>query len=356
MSSVDLLTLNETGDWLKALERIPKRDVSFAPQYLRLFEVTGEGRAECFLYSDGGHQVVYPYIRRPLARLPLARFHYPDSFDIITAHGYGGFLHTLAEGEDPTELLTGFRRAFETTMKETKVVSEFIRFHPCLQNQRGAEGLLDSVTLQRPNVVIDLTPPEDELFRQCRDSYRQGIRKARERGLVTERVDPWAHIGEFARLYNRTMRRLGQTGYLNFSPDFFSILAAVLRADIEMFVVRGTRRLSAAAIILKHGKSVDYFLAGNQRAASALYANHLLLHDVSLWAKREGFERFHLGGGRDSLAFFKSGFSKSTMAFYTGAHVHDRDAYAQLCALRQSGGYPLDDQAATYFPYYRAGY
>lgn len=354
--SFRVLSLNDEAYWTRCIERIERKDITFLPQYLRVFEVNGDGRAECFIYEAGGDFVIYPYIRRELVKLPFARREFAGYYDIITAHGYAGFLHSLPYDRDPTSLLGGFRRAFEAYAQATHTVSEFIRFHPNLQNQCGAESLLHEVKVQRNNVFIDLTLPTDELFRQCRESYRQGIRKAREKGLTVERVDPWDHVEEFAKLYRSTMKRLGQTGYLNFPPEFFANLAALLKNDIEMFVVRGPKRLSAAAIFLKYGSMFDYFLAGNQLMRRANYATHLLLHDVSVWAKQQGYTSFHLGGGRDSLVFFKSGFSEDSRPYYTGRHIHNRSAYDRLCELRRSTGYPLDDQAAGYFPLYRAGY
>ena len=83
-----------------------------------------------------------------------------------------------------------------------------------------------------------------------------------------------------------------------------------------------------------------YHFSGSDDTFDDLGQNNLLMSEVMLWAKRQGFSRYHLGGGvsssqEDSLLRFKSGFSGQRAILYTYGRIHHQSTYEYLCQLKR---------------------
>jgi len=350
-----VLGLGEAGEWAAALERTRVRDITHFPRFLQAQEENGVGIAECFIYEENGDIALFPYLRRPLEGLPFAGRDGAGLFDIITPYCYGGPVTNLRLTQDAAGFLARFRRAFDDHARETGVVTEFVRFHPDLQNQRRLDGAYDRLFLHQQNVMVSLDGGEAVIFAECRPTFRRYIRMARKEGLYLQRENPAAFSDAFARLYGATMARHGQTGFLNFSKDYFRVLFPVLAGDLAVFSVRKEKKAVAAAVFLLHGDYMDYYLGGSDEKHLPLRPNHLLFHEVSLWGAANGYRRLHLGGGKPSLIQFKSGFSKKTIPFHIGHKVHDRDALTRLTALRNAWRKKDAGRGGGHFPPYRRG-
>jgi lipid II:glycine glycyltransferase (peptidoglycan interpeptide bridge formation enzyme) len=87
---------------------------------------------------------------------------------------------------------------------------------------------------------------------------------------------------------------------------------------------------------------------------------NLLLHYMRLWAKARGNKYLHLGGGvggsKDNLYTFKSGFSKQTHEFLTFRAVVDSSLYNDLLQFRaKTLNKSVEElQNSHFFPAYRA--
>ena len=150
------------------------------------------------------------------------------------------------------------------------------------------------------------------------------------------------------------MQRKRQEGYLRFRRAFLTHLHAELRGHLVSVAVRSGGEVVAAALFLRFGDYLDYFLAASAPEALALHPNHLLLHRVAARAASQGIQLFHLGGGHPSLQFFKHGFANGSCAYYLGKHIHDRVAYEQLAKdhwVRCGRAWETD---SAFFPAYRA--
>lgn len=355
MTGMRVLTLRDEAVWSGELERFPRKDLAHSPRFSRIYEDAGIGTAECFLYEEGDRRVLYPYIRRPLDRLPFLPPSLAGRCDTVTPYCYGGFVHDAPDDEAP-DLLHRFRQAFSAHCRDSGVVSEFVRFHPMLQNQRFAEGCCDRLFLHQPNIVIDLARDEEDLLRQCRPTFRRYIRRAAEHGwTVGIDASGAAAPATFARMYAATMRRHDQTGFLNFQPLYFDALFRQLQDDLLLFTVTRDGHVAAAAIVLVFGDYLDYFLGASDAALLDEHPNHLLFHEIALWGHRQGYRWLHLGGGRPSLVYFKSGFSDTTVPYFIAQHIHDAEAYEAATHARRSALPPLPAGPSRFFPAYREG-
>jgi len=354
VATARVLTLADAEAWREAAARAGDPEVVYLPEYAAVFQDYGDGAAECFVYQDPGGLVVYPYIRRPLPA-DLAGRAPAGACDVSTPYGYGGFVWKAADPGRPEPLLARFRDAFGAAMAERRVVSEFIRFHPLLQNQSTCGDRLPGVQIHKENVFWDLTRPAEVLLQQCRKTYRHEIQQARAGGLVLVQEERPEAIDDFAAMYADTMARHGQRGYLNFPLRFFRCLPRHLGGRVVLFAVREGGRSIASALFLVWKDYIDYFLAASCDDARVLHPNHLLLYEVALWAKARGITTMHLGGGSGPLVFFKGGFSRERRPYHLGRHVHDPGTYAALAEERRRlAGIPAGEPI-SYFPAYRFG-
>ncbi len=355
MSRVEILHLDDANTWKSYIDRLPSKCITHYPRFLRVQEETGNGTAECFVYQESGHLVLFPYLRRPLARLPFGGDSFKGHCDIITAYCYGGPIHNLETANESPPLLTNFRQAFHDYALDSGVVTEFVRFHPHLQNYVGFEGLFDKLHQHQRNVVIDLDGGEEALLSRCRPTFRRYIRKAKSHGLTLRREPPGQFLESFAELYKATMTRHGQTGYLNFPQGFFRALFATLRDDMVVFSVRQEDKVAAAAVFLLFGEYVEYFLGASDEALLSHHPNHFMFYEASCWAHEKGFKHLHLGGGTKPLIFFKRGFSKRSCSFYIGQTTHNREVCAELTTLRDAWEGTERHWDPGFFPPYRRG-
>ncbi len=336
MTEIRILHLEDEHVWEACLDRLPGKDITYYPRFLRVQEEKGDGKAECFIYEDGERLILFPYIRRPLNRLAFANDSFDAYCDITTPYCYGGPIHNAGDQASASGLVSGFRQAFHEHALNSGVVSEFVRFHPRLQNQNYLDSLYDNLILHQQNVMVDLTGNEDALLTMCRPTFRRYIRKARGFGLSLQQEKDLLFCEDFATLYGTTMARHKQTGYLNFSKDYFRALFTQLSDDVVVFSVRRGARIAAAAVFLTFGDYMDYFPGASDIDLFPYYPNHLLFYEASCWAHRQGFDLLHLGGGKKPLLYFKRGFSKVSEPFYIGQTVHSPDMYTALNGLRDA--------------------
>src|SRR5581483_11881257 len=98
-----------------------------------------------FVYSSGG-ECFYHGVQ-------MGRVVGTEFFDLQSAYGYGGPLSS----SDATSFLEEAWRNYRTWCEANRVLAEFVRFHPLLENWRFYWG---EVVSDRETVWIDLTRPD----------------------------------------------------------------------------------------------------------------------------------------------------------------------------------------------------
>ena len=220
MKHTSVLTSSDSKRWRAYLQKLPDKDFTFFPEYVRIYQQCGEGEAECFVYEDDDGLVLYPYIRRPLSKLPFQHA-FSDCYDVSTPYCYGGILGKNIKGR----VAQDFRKAFEEHAKDTRIVSEFVRFHPLTCRAQLWERSIQKITLHSHNVVVDLTKSHEEIMQGYRPRLRSYIRATDAAGIRVILDKNFMYIDDFFDMYSQNMKRLHQTGYLNFSHDFFKMFA-----------------------------------------------------------------------------------------------------------------------------------
>lgn len=338
-----MYALSERSVWRQLLDQFRDCDVYYVPEYLEIQEEVENAAAmlatlDC---QELGGMVMYPFLKRSVPG-------HESLSDAITAYGYGGPIFS-GPPHLAVEAIREFRLEFDAYCRETGIVSEFIRFHPLLENNVGDCGdmktqyVRDTVIIETDSTVdpMDTFPPKT----------RNMVRKAQRSGIQISLSYDKEALDEFVPLYYQTMRRRGALPYYFFSRPFFERLMD--RLDPRPFILTASLdgRAVASALFIRYGRFLHYHFSGSDREYQSLGPNNLIIYHAALEGAKLGAKQFHLGGGylepEDSLFRFKASFSESRGRFFVGRAIHDPEAYDKLCAEhgRTNG---------NYFPAYRS--
>ncbi len=328
-------------------------DIYFSPEYARLYEAHENAKAEAFVHESGFGRVAHVFLRRPVPYGLIPG----EWYDIATPYGYGGPAIERCEPGREEELIASYAAAWEAYCADTRIVSEFIRFHPLIQNQRQFCGLY-RLEGKRTTVGIDLRGDfyMDEYTVRC----RRHLKKAERLGVAIEfdmtGADAGADAEAFYHVYTETMKKLSASGYYYFGAGYIEQIFKSFPHQCFFVHARHKGDIVASSLFLAGGEYLHYHLSGTLPEFLGLCANNAIMHAAAQWGKREGRTVLHLGGGAsaapdDSLLTFKKSFSKNGLfEFYRGYRIADVVAYQRLTdAVRHLAGF--DEE---YFPAYRS--
>lgn len=303
-------------------------DLYFQPEWALLNAGEGGAKARLFFYSDGADSLAYPFLDRPVAPIGASRVG-DGSRDIETAYGYGGPLSTT----DSKEFLQAAWSAFGRWCAETRVVAEFVRFHPLLGNERWighrAETMKDRATVSMAlgrGSRAELPYPST-----ARNMIRRSLRVP---CTVEERNDDegWAL---FRQLYLETMDRKRAEDSYYFDERYFEGLREITVRRGFLLTVESSGTGFAAAVFLRGARWLHYHLSGARGRGAVPGSMNLLLHNAAVRGAELGLERLHLGGGAsraddDPLLRFKASMGTDRHEFWIAGRVHDAEAYRSL--------------------------
>lgn len=342
-------TLTESPQWDAIVRTFQNYDVYYLSGYVKAFQLHGDGEPLLFYYEGEHLRGINVVMKRDIAKDPHFTGKFPEGthFDFATPYGYGGW---LLEGEgDPGPLST----AYENWCQENGIISEFVRFHPMLENQEAVRNAYEVIPLG-VTIAMDLSSPEG-IWANLTSKNRNVIRKARKNGLrVYHRSDP-AIYEIFREIYNSTMDRDSADRYYYFAPEFYKSMVEDLPHHAQVFYAQaedGT--IAAASIMLTANGRMNYHLSGSRREYQSLAPTNLLLYEASLWGCANGCKTLHLGGGvgagADSLYQFKKAFYRGEpRQFHIGWKIFSPEAYEKLTAARTD-----IPEKSGFFPRYRA--
>jgi hypothetical protein len=340
----ELLTTRDP-DWTRLLADT-RHDFYHLPAYVEL-EAAG-GREACALYvEESGARLLVPLVRQRLLEMP-------DRSDLISPYGYPGLL--LNSPSDAGFAKRALQHAIRF-LRDRGVVALFGRLHPLLEAPLEALAAVGKVVEHGSTVSIDLRLEPDRVWKDMRNSHRYAIRRAERDGFVATLDGSWRRFEDFVRLYTATMQRRGASAYYFFSDSYFSRLRQALGAQLSLWVVERDGQLASASLFTEVSGIVQYHLSASDPAFAKIEPSKLLINAVRLWAHGRGNTDLHLGGGvggaRDSLFFFKAGFSARHHPFRSWRVVIDEPLYAGLTRSRN----PDADVSSHvgFFPAYREG-
>ncbi len=326
------------SDWDMVLARIERRDAYLLKGWLDACAIIEHGVPVMLHVHDAGGDVVLPMLLRDIPGADGCR-------DAVTPYGYGG---PIASGTHPP--VEAFHAAALQWMRDQRIVSLFVRFHPLYQNAPLALPGTDVVQLAG-TAGWNLAPGRD-LEAAMHQRHRRLVRKARREGVEVrvEVVPAAASLDAFRALYDETMHRQQAADFYFFPDEYWQTLEASLGESL--LLVRATIDDEPAAELLMVATHpfLHYHLGASSEAGRQVGASNLCFLTAAMWGQQHGFDMLHLGGGvggsADSLLDFKLRFDPNSepLPLHIGKLIVDADAYRNLSGTTSTDGF---------FPAYR---
>lgn len=323
-------------------------DIYFEPNYGKLYEKIENGKADIFLYEDENGIISNQFIKR---EIPI-KIDQNKYFDIVTPYGYGGPIIEKVEKGREEILVEQYYKKFKEYCEKNSIVSEFIRFHPILENAKDFEKIYN-IQCIRKTLGTDLKKFENPIASEFSKSCRKNIRQAVNKGVSYKITKSPENLSSFEKCYYSTMDRNHATDYYYFPKDYFDSILRKFSRNIILVEAIYKGKTIASGLYFVYNKTIHIHLSGTLSEYLYLSPAYILRYAVTLWGKENGYELIHHGGGRsnspeDSLFKFKKQFAKNTeFDFCIGKKIWNEKIYNKLCEIRNV------DKNEEYFPAYR---
>lgn len=343
-----IFTLENRTEWDSIVRSFNCYDVYYLSGYVSAFQLNGDGEPLLVYFEAPGLRGINVVMKRDIAKMADFKELLPTDtyFDLSTPYGYGGW---LLEGNK--DLRQQLFNEYEQWCKNHNIVSEFVRFHPVLDNADNCSPYYQVVPLGE-TITLDLSNPET-IWTNISSKNRNMIRKAEKTGVQIFNGRSPALFDEFIQIYNETMKHDDADAYYFFDREFYDSICTDLPEQAQVFYAVKDGKVIASSIILAANGRLNYHLSGSLLEYRSFAPSNLLLYKAALWGCANGCETFHLGGGvgskEDSLFKFKKSFFRgdALTRFCIGKKIFVPEEYDRLVNLRQVS-------EGNFFPKYRA--
>ncbi len=363
--ALQVLTLTDSEQWDSIVKSFKFHDSYYLSGYVKAFYIHGDGDPLLFYYNDGKIKGINVVMKRSIVEDPHFKgiLDVDRYFDLSTPYGYGGWLIENLSGPIPaflsqsanqvyTDSVGWLFRDYEGWCLKNNIVSEFVRFHPMIENYRGLESHYDVIKLGEV-IHMDLRSPA-VIWENISSKNRNMIRKAVKNGVVVYNGRFPEIYKRFKTVYDSTMEKDDAKEYYFFKEPFFDSICNDLETNAQVFWAEKDGVMIAATIMLECNGFMNYHLSGSLHEYNILAPTNLMLYKAALWGCEHGMRSLHLGGGvgseADNLFKFKKSFYKGSdiHCFHIGRKVFDLGVYQDLTMMR---GENL--QNTDFFPAYR---
>lgn len=322
-------------------------DLYFDKNYGKLYEKVENAKAEIFEFESEDGKISNQFMIRPIPEKVDGKTYY----DIVTPYGYGGPVITELKG-DKENLLREFENKFSSYCIDNDVVSEFVRFHPIIENALDFEKMY-SPTYMRKTLITKLDE-EDVIQKQISKSARKNIRQAQNKGVTYKITENPDNIDVFKKVYYSTMDRNNATDYYYFDDEYFANMLKFYKENLILIEAIFEEKTIAAGLYFIYNDIIHIHLSGTLTEYLYLSPAYILRYALILWGIEHNnqYKLIHHGGGRsnsqeDALYLFKKNFAKIyDVDFYIGKKIWNKEIYDKLCEMKNV----KDD---GFFPAYR---
>ncbi len=331
---MQVILSNETEKWNEIIAKFPNADIYYLNEYIQSLLLNTNDKGVLFFYQEGESLICAPMIIKDIANdvnfkhlITVGQY-----FDMEVPYGYGGpLVINYKEGA-----LVAFNSLLKEWCVKNNVISQFLRFHPLINNA-NINGVAEKVVYSHHTVSVD-TIDKELLFANMDSKKRNMIRKAVKNGVAIEIDEKLDNLEEFKVIYNATMQEHNASDMYYFGDNYYQLLKDRFLSHTILFIAKFEGKPIAASLFFYDEKTMHYHLSGKDVEYRNLAATDLLLYQAMCWASERGIKEFHLGGGLaegDSLYMFKKGFNKfGDKDFYIGRSIFDVEKYNYLLNLR----------------------
>ncbi|RLQ86577.1 GNAT family N-acetyltransferase [Planomicrobium sp. Y74] len=314
----ELVSASQTNRWQQILELFNITDIYYSCEYFHSALKLDPGEATLFYFVDdtGEGEVAYPFIKRQIKEDEFS------FYDITTPFGYGG--PVLKVDGDGYKLGANFLAGFSNYCQAEKIVAEFIRFHPLLNN---AEFFKDE---------LELIPVCDTYTLPLQDFSSQNV--FRDREAVSEyaikKLGTVKHMFDFLVLYYSTIRlNEEKDSYYFFTNDYFESLVSALGPNLQLFgAYKGNKLLAAYYVLTTKGGNIYNHLSGKAEGAEVGGAEEVLLEKIAAWGAENNYLQYHLAGKQIGVSgqaetTGEPSYATAASTYYIARLVHDHEVY-----------------------------
>lgn len=344
-----VFTIEQAKEWDEIVDSFEQRDAYYYSGYQKAFMIHGDGQPMLFYYEDGKTRAINVAMKRDIAKHKyFQELEGNKYFDLATPYGYGGF---IVEGENIEKL----DEEYSDYCTQNSIISEFVRFHPVLNNKLKLIELYDISDLG-PTITMDISD-KDLIWQNIHSNNRNKIRKATREGVTIHNGNSEELYHAFIKMYNKTMDKNDATNYYYFEKAFYDSIREDFGDKSTLFYAMFDNKIIAMSIILFSNTGMHYHLSASDMEYRNKAATNLLLYEAACWGCDKGYKTFHLGGGvgskEDSLYSFKKSFNKnSNTTFSIGRKIFDKESYDKLVEIRKEES--SFNKETSFFPLYRA--
>lgn len=324
-----------------------KPDIYFDDNFGKLYEEIEQGKSEVFRFTSSEGVISTQFIKR-IIPIELNGATY---YDLITPYGYGGPYIVESEENDKNVLVMEFMKEFKQYCEDNHIVSEFVRFHPIIENQKYFKEAYNTVYLH-PTVGTKIKDVDDPVQEEFSKSCRKSIRRALKSGIEYKIIENPENVDDFLKIYYSTMDRNNASSYYYFDKEYFNKCLKYYRKNIILVEAIYKNQVIAAGFYFYYNKILQAHLSGTLTDYLSLSPAYIIKYATAMWAKEHGMEYIHYGGGTsdsldDPLYLFKKKFTKNTeFEYWIGKKIWNQEIYEKLCKRKQV-------KESNYFPAYR---
>lgn len=348
-----VFTQQMSGEWNDIVRSFRSWDVYYLCEYAASLQLHGDGEPILLYFACGEERMCYVVMRKDIADDPRFNGLLPTGqlYDLETPYGYGG---PLTDAPLSSRAQALFMDELRDYCVDNHIVTQFLRFHPLLDNHDAVCPMVDTRYL-RDTIFIDTSAPE--LISSNMDSKNRNMVRKAQRSGVTVREASMEEYDAFLELYRQTMGKHNADEYYTFDTRYFDYLRDNLGRHTFLMYAELEGKPISAAIFFHTNDTMHYHLAGSDAAYRSLAAGNLLLYEAALWVAAHGIRKLHLGGGmssEDSLFGFKKQFNKNgRREFWVGRSIFDPASYEELLRLRKAGDPNFDTENGFMIQYRR---
>ena len=340
--SYRIISIQQKEEWMQLVRRCLIYDFYHTWYYHSLEQEGGE--PFLFVYQMDEQIIVFPLLRK---RIEGTSFQ-----DCTSVYGYPGPISNVDFADMEEEMLKDFKIHFLNFLKSQGKISVFSRLHPIINHEILLEqfgGLFENGR----TIIIDLKNSIEDQRSKYRRRFRTKIRHLRNKGYQLKVASSDDEVRSFVNIYLANMRRVEAKKYYFFDEEYFFNLLRATEFKCILLLAYYDSEITSGVLLTYSNKIMQFHLAATHESYLNDGPMKVLIDEASVLGRDQGIDYLHLGGGlggeKDSLYQFKSGFSDQSLSFKTWRFKADETSYDLM----------VDDRGLTnsfnsdFFPLYR---